>query len=61
MRASTNALTKADRDWLLTHTQELLDDYIELDVPLGVGHIHGNARLGPPNNWMPSPTPTATT
>lgn len=46
VRASTRALTEHDRDWLLTRTQELLDEYTGLEFPLGVGHIHGDAYPG---------------
>jgi hypothetical protein len=51
---SSTALTAADRDWLLSRSDELLDAYAHLDSPLGHGLIHGDAYPG--NTLWDGPT-----
>ncbi|RSN18758.1 phosphotransferase [Streptomyces sp. WAC 01325] len=43
---SSTYLDGNQRAWLTARREELLDEYGELDFPLGSGHIHGDAYPG---------------
>ncbi|MGW9046049.1 aminoglycoside phosphotransferase family protein [Streptomyces lydicus] len=43
---SSTTLAPSDREWILGHSDELLDAYAHLDFPLGQGLIHGDAYPG---------------
>lgn len=43
---ASGSLTADDREWLLAQRATLLDTYHQLNFPLGVGHIHGDAYPG---------------
>lgn len=43
---SSTYLTPDQRTWLMERRQEFLNDYVDLDFPLGHGHIHGDAYPG---------------
>jgi hypothetical protein len=44
--AASTSLSGHDREWLLARRTELLNQYEQLDFPLGCGWIHGDAYPG---------------